>query len=444
MKIKKIKLTSNEAKPVPVLQAGMSKADERLEGQLVVTLLIDCSARPDLVAVLEAHRSCGEGECKTAWAAWPEREKSITLVVSFVKPVKARALLTFNLARHGAIVDRILESRRLNLVCGKEGDTLDSLPAESRSTITVEVTELTSEEWESLWTQAVAADASVSIDEARNWIDATRKKMAFAVAFPEAPPLERIAGAFVSPELKAAIFVTNDLLVNQIRRDGPRIAESFDQFFDTELRELSSEFGRQAVDLLPAILQAARSGDKLKQTCGHLLGNSHNSIVAAIELIRLGYRLQPSVLLRSSIEAMSTAGYLYLRPMDLTKFLDGKLQSSKTISESKRILPFIGQAWGVLSDHFVHIGPLHREVQLVTKYDSADDPAAKTNLLNAHMALFIGGIVAEFVFFESIGQPRYWRKLSPGRYQLELLAEFRERIDDMLSRLSVDDPKIQR
>lgn len=42
------------------------------------------------------------------------------------------------------------------------------------------------------------------------------------------PPFERISGAYIDHENKTFVIVTKDLLINQLQRDCPEIALSFD------------------------------------------------------------------------------------------------------------------------------------------------------------------------------------------------------------------------
>lgn len=55
---------------------------------------------------------------------------------------------------------------------------------------------------------------------------------------------DNIASATVDHDRKQIIVTTNDMLVKQLHRDGPRVAKSFDRLTKTDIEECSAVFGQ--------------------------------------------------------------------------------------------------------------------------------------------------------------------------------------------------------
>lgn len=292
-------------------------------------------------------------------------------------------------------------------------------------------------EWDTIWSTTLARELELPVEQAEDLRDAWRKATLLQLRFPDMPPFHKIAGAFINEEGNQAIFISNELLVNQLRKEGPKIAETFDQLFDSELRELSAEFSDLSAYVVPSILRSARSGDRLEWLCGQLIGNALHTCVAATELVRLGYRLQPGMLLRTAMELAAFAAYLFLNPKELGRCLAGKTPVEDALRATKQVVPFLGRAYGLLSSEYTHVGHLHYQLQTPLHYETEDDEAAKTNLLGSHMVLLLVGIVAELIFFDSVDRHRYWKSAQPGEYLYEMLPDRQQQLDEILGRLAL-------
>jgi len=53
-----------------------------------------------------------------------------------------------------------------------------------------------------------------------------------------------VANIKVNPEAKKNFVISKTIVENQLRRDGPQIAESFDNLFGEHVREVSEEYAR--------------------------------------------------------------------------------------------------------------------------------------------------------------------------------------------------------
>ena len=432
-----IELEEHGVEPLRLLQLGISPRGKDADAGYHVTFLADLTERKDLMEIIEAHRTA-EGECDTVWAGRPEDRKSFMLLLTFKKPMAARAILEFDLMRHGPIVDCLINgTSSILLMPGVAGEDLKRMHEEKRPSVAIEVaTTFPREEWEKLWTKVISEELEVPGEEAAERMRFAQQDIRLRIVIPDFPPLDRLAGMFLDDDGRLVV-TTKDLLTNRLKRDSSKVAESFDRFFWSEVEELSEEYSLLSAVVVPALVEAAKSGDQLTWICGQLIGNSLGSIVAALELVRFGYRLQPGILLRTAIESVCVAAHLFYKPVDLGRFLAGKLPSHDTVSEAKNVIPFIGSLYGYLSNEFTHIGALHHRLQVSDEYDSAEDAAAKTNLMGIHLALNLVWMIAELVFYDAMREHRYWRRVGPGKYEFDIQPEMRKQMGEIADRLSL-------
>jgi hypothetical protein len=71
------------------------------------------------------------------------------------------------------------------------------------------------------------------------------------------PPIENVAGIYRGQE--KIVVVTKDFMLNQLRRDAPRIATSFDREAGGELDKISELVGQTYGILAPRIVGTGRS-----------------------------------------------------------------------------------------------------------------------------------------------------------------------------------------
>lgn len=421
-----------QATPVPILQAGVNKD----QGKYQVSLLLDSSERPDLRALFREHLSQPEGECSSAWALSPGGSNGVLLLLSFTKPTQTKLMISFDAVKHGPLIDRLNEWGALVFAQGKRGEDLETAFSDGRGVLNVPIAKL--EGWTEIWRQAIADHTGSSVDSATAIIEQIRTELMLRVQNPDIPPFDELAGVYFDREGKQLIFASNSMLINQITRDGPAVAASFDVNLIGELQALSPEFSKVTSYVAFGSLKATRSGDPVRDVAGQLIGNALHNVAAATDLVRLGYKLQPGILLRPAVEWAAMAGHLFLHPESLGRFKGGKLKSTDIIAGvSKEINPAISRSWSYLSQDFVHVSKLHQRVQLPTAYKSADDPAAKTNLLGIHMSLMVTSIIAELVFYDIAEPHEYWRQIKPGAFEFLRDSPVWQRMEDIASRLKV-------
>lgn len=226
-------------------------------------------------------------------------------------------------------------------------------------------------------------------------------------------PVVRLASAFVAPREQRIVVFTDDMLLNQLRRDGPRIEESFDRLCADDLARLSSHLSKTNGLIYSGLTIATQEEDELRIACAQLLLNAINSFAAAVAVLRMGYVLQPGIIIRSLLEAVSTTLHLIQHPKDLAAYKNHTLQSPKTIAAAKKALPPFGQLYGHYSDSFAHIGQLHKSITPIREYSERHE-ALEVNLNSLNIAAWLLYVTAELAFNELVAQPRYWHPVEQG------------------------------
>lgn len=222
-----------------------------------------------------------------------------------------------------------------------------------------------------------------------------------------------LGSVLVDPHDKQLVIFTNDMLVNQLRRDGPKIEASFDKLCDDDIRELSAFLSKTSGLLYSGLKVALRDDLTLKSKCAQLLMNASNSFGAATALLRMGYVLQPGIVIRSMLESVSTVLHLLQRPSDLAAYENGTLQSPKTLAAAKKAIPPFGQLYGYFSDNFAHIGQLHKSITPVSEFKERHS-ALEVNLTIFRIATWLLYVTTELLFNELLDEPRYWHPAPNG------------------------------
>jgi len=436
MAIKDLVLTPQQSAPVPILQGGIVRGKDKSTPQEGL-LLVDLSQRDDLRRLIEEQRSSPEGECSSVWGRPSNKPEAIQLILHFVRPLDAVAILEFDVPNQGMLVDVLMQHSPLTLVPGSPGEQLDEPPKEERPSMRVEVAADFGSSWDDVWAEAVASRHAVSVEAASRIVRYERAERDLRVLFPDSPPMEKVVDLFLHPTEGAVVFVTDDMLINQIKRDNPKIAKAFDPQFETELNALSRDFSQTAGLIARGAIENRES--TAKKLIGALLSNAINGVAAAVELTRLGYRLQPAAPLRVSAETTAVAIQLTLNDDKVNDFLAGKLKSTEAIGPAKQVVPFMGRLYGYLSEQFTHAGPLFGEMQLNTPYDATGVVVARTNLLAVQSVLLAIGLAAEIAFFDCVKVPRYWIRSGPDTFALALRPDVERTIDNLSARLLMMD-----
>lgn len=80
-----------------------------------------------------------------------------------------------------------------------------------------------------------------------------------------------------------------------------------------------------------------------------LLWQACNTMMAALQLIRQGYPLEPQFLMRTALESTALAIGFHTNEKAYQQYLNGKLDGKGSIRFAKKIIPDFGEIWGNLS-----------------------------------------------------------------------------------------------
>lgn len=226
------------------------------------------------------------------------------------------------------------------------------------------------------------------------------------------PDPDNVAAIYLDEKKKNIMFVTKDMLINQLLRDGPKIAKSFDKIAMNDLKEVSEIYSDAAAILLPHYIGQDFEDQSLFPTCARLLDNVLATFTASVEVARHGYRRQYGTLARVAVETLCTILHLMLKPESLDEFHGGKFKSSKAINTANKVLPIFGGLYGLLSNQFVHITSAHASFEPLIEYKEGEEPLGFI-LPNIRLTAWLIYVVTELVFFPHVSNPRYWRSALP-------------------------------
>jgi hypothetical protein len=225
-------------------------------------------------------------------------------------------------------------------------------------------------------------------------------------------PTTNLSSTTYSAELKRTVSVTKDFLVNQIARDGPLIAKSFDRLAMDDIRAMSEVIAGSMSLIFRYMLV---DGDTYKPTCARLLSSAVTSFMASIEVARHGFRRPYGAIARHIMEGLATVLHIAVKPEALKLFHSEKLQSTKSITVANKVLPPFGQMYGMLSRHFVHIHRAHSGLEPLIEYEKGEEPL-EFIISSLRTNAWLIYVVAELVFYGDIATHRYWRYLGQGAF----------------------------
>lgn len=211
---------------------------------------------------------------------------------------------------------------------------------------------------------------------------------------------------------------SNEMLMNRVQREATKVAEGFDSLTRGHVNLIDRLYSSTAGIVMMGKQHAEFDHDDVRMTFAILSSNILKSFTAAFSLLRAGWRLQPFMCLRNAYEGLGVAIHLAQRPEDFAAYKNGKLDSTRTISSAKNLLPFFGRVWGDFSQQFTHIGEPFRHIQLGNIYTKEEK-----DLWHAlfHLAFFIWFAfeVVELVFYDSVPTHHFWERAADGKYTLK-------------------------
>lgn len=124
-----------------VADGGLSSPD-RGEGRFYPCLVIDIGSNVEILDLLKLHKKALPGDVELIWGTektYFTKPKKIFLSFEFIKPMAVSFGIEFEIQKHFALIDGIIQSRGVCLVSGKVGDKVSQLIDDS---IIVEVPNL--------------------------------------------------------------------------------------------------------------------------------------------------------------------------------------------------------------------------------------------------------------------------------------------------------------
>lgn len=113
-----------EGKAVPIAGDAAIATVRMGHGRLIPLLILDTTERPDLAEVIRAQAHFAEGDVVIQWGELPKRRDHVVVFLRFLRPIERAAIIEFDIARQGILVEHILTSHAVYLQAGKPCDRL--------------------------------------------------------------------------------------------------------------------------------------------------------------------------------------------------------------------------------------------------------------------------------------------------------------------------------
>lgn len=113
-----------EAKAVPIAGDAAIATVGTGHGRLIPLVILDTSERPDLAEVIRVQTLLPEGDIVVQWGQLPKRLRHVALFLRFTRPAARVAVVEFDIAKQGILVEHTLMSQALYIQAGKAGDRL--------------------------------------------------------------------------------------------------------------------------------------------------------------------------------------------------------------------------------------------------------------------------------------------------------------------------------
>ena len=150
------------------------------------------------------------------------------------------------------------------------------------------------------------------------------------------------------------------MVLNHIKLISNSVANDFDNNYQKIFEDFSEDIAESQNTLISLINKDEEN--KLSDAdfqSAIFLYNGLTSIIASIELFRRGYLNEPQVILRNVLEIISSAYDIHINPDKYIKYKNHKYDSTNAISVATKIIPHMGQSYGLLSKYVTHISVLH-------------------------------------------------------------------------------------
>ena len=93
-------------------------------GRLIPLIIVDTTNRPDISEVIVMQGHLPAGDVVVQWGELAGRRDHIALILRFERPIEGMAIIEFEIAKQGILVEHILQSNALYIQSGVPGDRL--------------------------------------------------------------------------------------------------------------------------------------------------------------------------------------------------------------------------------------------------------------------------------------------------------------------------------
>jgi len=159
-----------------------------------------------------------------------------------------------------------------------------------------------------------------------------------------------------------------------------------------------------------------------------LIWQACNSMIAAIQLIRQGYPLEPQFLMRTAIESFSLSLSFYSESDAYSRYLNNKLTGNNSFTIAKKILPELGQIYGQLSD-VAHPSKrttgnnYNEESHSIIIGGGYTDSSSHITLLNYSLLNYLLLTIwkgTELIFYRFEDDHKFWTENSDGTFKFKI------------------------
>lgn len=93
-------------------------------GRLIPLIIVDTTNRPDISEVIAMQGHLPAGDVVVQWGELAGSHDHIALILRFERPIEGMAIIEFDIAKQGILVEHILQSNALYIQSGMPGDRL--------------------------------------------------------------------------------------------------------------------------------------------------------------------------------------------------------------------------------------------------------------------------------------------------------------------------------
>jgi len=100
---------------IPIVGDGAIGHPHILDGRILPVLILDCHGHPALEDLIQMHADDHPGDCTTTWRWKILRRRHVYLQFDFKIPIETTAIIEFDVASQGGLVEAIINTRGVYL-----------------------------------------------------------------------------------------------------------------------------------------------------------------------------------------------------------------------------------------------------------------------------------------------------------------------------------------